>query len=296
MDGSKPSVRPQLLVIDGIGEKVADRLADRGITTFAQLADATDEQLAGLLAGLRGGFTAQRIAAGRWREQARGMIPSARAGRSGRLPVEHPTGPPTRHNFTVEVAVDVVDGAVVTAQVDHVQSGDRRSWVGWDPDGLVAFLTERITGKVPPVEASEPDAVGETRRSAPVSDTRAPASAPALHAYAVVPEAPERCGRGEIRAQITFQPAALALDPTSASSARVRVFLRGRPGQKSSLVGATETAIEPRREVQLVVPCTIPRETIDPRVFALVEVRSDATPTAPVGSIPGAHLAVLAPG
>jgi len=73
LDGGRPGVAApsaveveDLTKIEGIGPKIAEHLNAAGITTFAQLASASPEQLQGLLAG--GGFAAHDPAT--WPDQA----------------------------------------------------------------------------------------------------------------------------------------------------------------------------------------------------------------------------------
>lgn len=64
--------------LKGLGPKVAERLAEQGITTVGQIAALTDDEAAALDARL--GTFAGRMARDRWQEQARFLAAGDRAG------------------------------------------------------------------------------------------------------------------------------------------------------------------------------------------------------------------------
>ena len=296
---SRPT-EPGLTAVAGIGPKVAERLAERGVSTLAQLAHTTVDELAVILKGLAGGFTANRIAEGRWREQA-AELASAGERRSPPPPAEsaRPIAPAlglARHNFTVEAALDVATGSIIAAQIDHVQSGDQKAWQQWDRGGVLAFIEERMGVSTAPA-ATHPAVAGAVAPAVPSAE---PAGRThervggTLHSYALVPRPGLRCERsGALRARISFDRDMLGLAPSASANVRVNVFVRRRPDVKAELVGSHDAPITARSRIDLVVPCRIPADGEDKVLFAVVEVHTPSVTSKTPGALPGAALVLL---
>jgi predicted RecB family nuclease len=126
-----------LQAVRGIGPKVASRLKAAGIATLDELARAPITKLAAVLIDLRPRFDADRIRRERWQPQAATL--TADSNRMTPLPSGSPR---YRHNFTIEMQLDVVDDTIMMTKVVHVQTRDEDTWSGWDPGHVIAFIEE----------------------------------------------------------------------------------------------------------------------------------------------------------
>ena len=111
--------------VKGIGVRVEARLKDAGITTLERLARTPVNELAAVLDGLPGKFDADRITREEWLPQAVALAVTPAT----------PTGEPepaklVRHNFTVEVRLDIAGRDIVSSKIVHVQTGDEAAWAG----------------------------------------------------------------------------------------------------------------------------------------------------------------------
>lgn len=124
--------------VKGIGVRVEARLKDAGITTLERLARTPVNELAAVLDGLPGKFDADRITREEWLPQAVALAvtPATPAG-------EPEPAKLVRHNFTVEVRLDIAGRDIVSSKIVHVQTGDEAAWAGWEPDRVVAFIEDR---------------------------------------------------------------------------------------------------------------------------------------------------------
>ena len=107
--------------VKGIGVRVEARLKDAGITTLERLARTPVNELAAVLDGLPGKFDADRITREEWLPQA--VTPATPAG-------EPEPAKLVRHNFTVEVRLDIAGRDIVSSKIVHVQTGDEAAWAG----------------------------------------------------------------------------------------------------------------------------------------------------------------------
>lgn len=129
--------------VRGIGPVMERRLHSAGIQTFVQLAALSPEKIAALLPGV----STRRIVQLNWIQQARKLIPK---GTNRKTRIKKKAVSTIRQhyvNFTIEMLLDEKNEARRTRAV-HIQSGDRNSWAGWEPQGLIDFLTQH-TGVQP---------------------------------------------------------------------------------------------------------------------------------------------------
>jgi hypothetical protein len=149
-----PDHDDDLTQIAGIGAKIAQRLSEAGIRTYAELAAHSADDIMALLPG--GGLPLARLEG--WRDQARelaaadevpaGLVP-------GDLPTAHSNGQ-YYESFVVRVLRNE-DGSVRRTTVQHVGSGEERQWPGLARDALAEFIeTKASAAASPPMEPAPP--------------------------------------------------------------------------------------------------------------------------------------------
>lgn len=117
--------------IKGIGAATAARLQEAGIDSFAALAAATPQELAGIT-----GMAVERIKALGWIEQARAMTGNEH---NAQLPEQQAEERLRYATFTLELTLDA-EQRVRRTRISHVQDGDEAKWPGWDDQALLAFI------------------------------------------------------------------------------------------------------------------------------------------------------------
>lgn len=166
--------------IDGIGPAIAQRLYTAGITTFAQLAALSPEEIAAQLDG-QAGVTIARIAEEQWAAQARALAEGQadvdlveesqgavgeRATRE-ELPVEaaldEAAGPHHHASFAITLLLNP-DNTVSRTRIAYAppEGGEEKdSWLRWDAERLVAFIVRTGRLSLPaaqgPAGAEPPD-------------------------------------------------------------------------------------------------------------------------------------------
>jgi Helix-hairpin-helix domain len=138
-------VTDDLKALPGIGTATEHLLHAGGIFTFAQLAELSPQELEAMVPGLSG----KRRSLAAWISEAKkralglpqqSSAATAEAARSG-------------VTFRVELPLGE-DGTVRGTHVTHLESGDERSWPGFDEDHLVRFIAQAATGRPREVEQS----------------------------------------------------------------------------------------------------------------------------------------------
>lgn len=180
--GEQVARADDLTRITGIGTKIARRLTEAGIATYAELASHSADDIMALLPDVSG-LPLTRIEG--WRDEA------------GKLAAEQAQGPAgTRNNdqhyesFLVRVLLNE-DGSFRRTSVRHIGSGAERQWPGLGRDALPDFIEARAGSAAPstgePVEkpaaglAPEPGAVPAPRAAPGPGAAPEPETATASH-------------------------------------------------------------------------------------------------------------------
>ncbi|WP_427165492.1 helix-hairpin-helix domain-containing protein [Streptomyces sp. C1-1] len=133
----------ELTRIEGIGPKIASRLAASGVRDCADLAGRSGDEIIGMLPDITGLSSAK---VERWRVRAREMAAGA----------EPPVDNRPYENFLVRLLLDE-RGSIRRTTVEHVQSGEGRRWAAWEREALLDFIESRVAA--PPAQG--PHAAGE---------------------------------------------------------------------------------------------------------------------------------------
>jgi len=260
--------------VKGIDVRVEARLKDAGITTLERLARTPVNELAAVLDGLPGKFDADRITREEWLPQAVALAvtPATPAG-------EPEPAKLVRHNFTVEVRLDIAGRDIVSSKIVHVQTGDEAAWAGWEPDRVVAFIEDRAG----------------TRSAEPTIEP-VPETGLALHTFAMVSASGAAfTAAGPIAAILSFDARTLGLPADQPVRAKVDIYARRPPPGKSLLARSTVADISPAGLVQIQVPSHLPGTQTMADVFAAVQLLA-AVPAGrrPTGNLPDARLTLTA--
>ncbi|MEN9934935.1 MAG: ribosomal protein [Chloroflexota bacterium] len=164
--------------IQGIGRGVESRIHAAGVLTYADLAQLTPEQLAGMLVGLAH-VTADRIEKQDWIGQARAL---ARESAESVKLAERDGTAQQLEVFTVELLLGE-DRSVRRTRVRHVKSGADEVWAGWDEARLAGTVAAHAELGAEASQAS----VGQTVRA---GQTRG--DLPALNVHQVEVITPEK--------------------------------------------------------------------------------------------------------
>lgn len=153
-----------LKALRGIGPNIENRLHTGGIFTFAQLARLSPQELASTVPGLS--ESDHRLAD--WISEAKQRT----AGTPERA-ASAATAEALRSGVTFRVELPLgEDGAVRRTHVTHLESGDERSWPGFDPDDLVRFIAQTAASPPSDVEQSSLTALRE-----PIANAQEPEEA-----------------------------------------------------------------------------------------------------------------------
>jgi hypothetical protein len=272
---------------------VEARLKAAGIDDLGHLARTPVNEVAAILTGLAGKFDAGRIAREDWLAQA-----GALAARSVGETEAADAVAPVRHNFTVEVRVDLAGRQIGSARIVHVQTRDEESWHGWNPDRLVAFIEERAGNRpavLPPrgEAAARPDA--EPAAPDGPGSGGPGGAAPTLRVFAIVPgSGPDISMNGPIRALLTFDPAAVRRDLAGREAqVKTEVFVGRRPPAGSILIGSGLVPVREDTQVRLEIPCRLPVMSRPADLFATVRVMAAGAPgRRPSRGLAGASLEI----
>ena len=129
-----------LTEINGLGPASEQRLRQAGVQTFAQLAELTPEEIAGMLTAVKN-ITAARIAHEDWVGQARALAQSHNSQQYA--------------TFKVQYLLNA-DKTVRRTTVTHVQTQANDAWAGWQPPALLDFMTEQAHLSLPATLAEVP--------------------------------------------------------------------------------------------------------------------------------------------
>jgi hypothetical protein len=133
--------------INGIGPAVETHLNDAGIRTFAQLAAMSPYEIADVVASIAG-LSAKRIMELDWIGQARerAQALSVQNEESSGL-----TGGQRQEIFTVHLVLSE-NNDVHHTRVEHVRSGEKELWAGWQAERLTKFVAEQTSLRLKPVD------------------------------------------------------------------------------------------------------------------------------------------------
>ena len=146
--GEEVARADDLTRIAGIGTKIAMRLTEAGVGTYADLAARPADDIMALLPDVSG-LPLTRVEG--WRDEARKLAAEQAQGPAGtRSNDQH------YESFLVRVLLNE-DGSIRKTSVRHVGSGTERQWPGLGRDALPDFIEARAGSAAPP--AGEP--VGE---------------------------------------------------------------------------------------------------------------------------------------
>jgi len=170
--------------IAGIGSKIARRLSEAGIQTYADLASRSADDIMALLPDVSG-LPLARVE--RWRDQARELaaaqiLPEDLPGLPEGLPGLPEGLPDARSNgqhyesFLVRVLLNE-DGSVRRTTVQHVGSGEERQWPGLARDALPEFIETKASASVPP---PRPGPIPSAPVREPAGEYRAPFGSSAI--------------------------------------------------------------------------------------------------------------------
>lgn len=118
--------------IRGVSPKIAHRLYDAGILTYAKLAAMTPEEIVARI-GMSGGVSAEGIAKRDWAGQARKLAPQTE-------PAAETSQ--SRADFAVKLQLNP-DNTVSQTHVMHMQSGEEEMWDGWAEERMNSFFIQR---------------------------------------------------------------------------------------------------------------------------------------------------------
>lgn len=138
-----PQPADDFKLIKGIGQVIADRLNEAGIRTFKQLAALSPTTLVSQVSGL----SAKQIARQDWIGQARKLARTKPRPKSKKKESIAPTLRQHYENFTVEFLLDEKN-AVRRVRAVHVQSGDAKTWTGWESGQLNDFLAQHTEASI----------------------------------------------------------------------------------------------------------------------------------------------------
>ncbi len=123
--------------IRGISSKIASRLYDAGILTFAKLASMSPNVIIARI-GTHSGITAESITKKAWIAQARELAAETEAEdeESTRTEGQH------RADFAVKLQLNA-NNTVNQTHIMHMQSGGEDMWDGWAVERLINFFVQR---------------------------------------------------------------------------------------------------------------------------------------------------------
>ena len=292
MAASNSSDQGDLKKVKGIGPKVEARLKEAGITTLGQLARTPVNEVEAALKGLRGGYDAERIIGDRWLSQAAALAAAPAAAATEDEPAER-----VRHNFTVEIRLATAGRDVTSSKIVHMQTGDEDTWPGWDQQRLVAFIEDRAGLRLSvPELAPEGEAIPLTKPEPGPGDVGG-GTGLALHTFAMVPApGPEVTTSGSISAILSFDAETIALPGDRPARAKIDVYARRPPPEKSLLVGSIVADISPGEPVRIEIPCRLPATGQPVGLFAAVQLFAAlAAGRQPWSVLPEARLTVSRP-
>ncbi len=155
-----PPGADDLTRIRGISPKIANRLYEAGIRTFAKMATMSPEEIVARI-GRHSGVSAESIAKKDWIGQARELASRMEqtAETSAAADSQH------RADFAVKLQLNA-DNTVGQTHVMHMQSGGEEIWDGWAEERLINFFAQRANlslaapeAKAAPIIEAAPQAV-----------------------------------------------------------------------------------------------------------------------------------------
>ena len=151
---SNPSVMippgaDDLTLIRGINTKVANRLYNAGILTFAKLAAMSADEISARI-GAQSGTSAETINRRDWIGQARdlasepelGSKPESESPQELRNSATTESDGLSRADFAVRLQLNA-GNSVIQTHVMHMQSGGEEMWDGWVEERLLSFFIQR---------------------------------------------------------------------------------------------------------------------------------------------------------
>ncbi len=245
--------------IRGINPKIANRLFEVGILTFAKLAAMTPNEIVARI-GATSGVSAESIAKKDWVGQARELASQTES-------ADETTAVDSQHraDFAVKLQLNA-DNTVNQTHVMHMQSGGEEIWDGWIAERLTNFFVQRadLSLAEPEVKAA---AIVEAAPQA-VATNMPPQAAAGLVATA------ELKGRARLQNLVAVpahssQPSItlssgqpfdlrLLLDLSEVKAPKderlnytATVYAKGLDAQRNQTVGETEGTANPAEQVTL---------------------------------------------
>src|SRR5262249_54396306 len=115
----------------------------------------------------------------------------------------------------------------------------------------------------------------------------------ALHTFAMVfASGPEITTSGAITAALSFDAGTIALPADQLAQAKIDIYARRPPPEKSFRVGSTVANISPGGLVQIQIPCDLPPNGYPVSLFAAVRLFTATAGRPPSSVLPEAHLMV----
>jgi hypothetical protein len=250
----------ELRLIEGIGVQTESKLKQGGIDSVGKLARSSVEKLSQV-----SGCSVAKIQKEDWIGQARAL--SAR--RRTQSTPSAALGPPTRHNFTVELQLEARDRAVVSSTVRHVQSGAMESWKGWDETRLLSFIKQHggLDAELPmnvtdddrlPVEPLESDQRGRPPLVRPVAFAQ-------IHADRLLFP-----GSEPTVATVTLEASELEAQLISPAEMAAEVYAQRPPFGKSRLLGRERVVVSGERVIRVDVDLLDPVADSPLELFAVL--------------------------
>jgi hypothetical protein len=153
--------------IHGIGPGIETRLNKAGILTYSQLAALSPDEIVSSLGSMIG-MTTERVINQDWAGQARELAEMQEQGKS-QTDEEHESPSFRKHyaTFTVELLL-ADDNQVRRTRTTHFQSEAQETWVGWDQNRIIHFMSGCAELRLPEPEKEAPVEVVATPPPAPV--------------------------------------------------------------------------------------------------------------------------------
>ena len=204
-------------MIRGIGKATEQRLHAAGISSYADLAALSTQQIVERL-GLKG-MAATNAERNDWSSQAKQLALQAAASQPASEPIQAAAPEPAprrRHyaTFLVELLLGE-ESEVRRTRVKHIQEGEQSTWAGWEDGRLVSFFVEHAALR-------QPDQfVGQV-----AMPTQPAGAVPGLEELLVdvgeleIDEVGAPAGEGsKLRAEMSFQVSGLAADQAKSQHA-----------------------------------------------------------------------------
>jgi hypothetical protein len=159
--------------IAGIEQRIARRLHEAGVLTYADLATRSTDEIIRLLPDISG-LSPARV--GTWRSRAQELAATVTG--TGNQIAESVGDGQHYESFIVRVLRDV-DGSIRSTTIQHVRTAEMMRWAAWEREALLDFVEMRAAATLSQRPAEAPArAGGEPGPMAAVGEPAASASEP----------------------------------------------------------------------------------------------------------------------